>query len=78
MKKVSHHNITIDNHKINIWDNKYVVLKHPQKCDFYEDDMCRNKIIKYLEDEGYLNFIEDSHKILVFDSYVVDNLDDIS
>ena len=73
MKKVPFYNLNIDGHKIDIWDDKYMILKHPPKCDFYEDDFCRNRIIKYLEDEGYLNLDNENSRLIVFDSYIVDS-----
>jgi len=75
MEKVSFHSLTVKGHKIDIWDDRYMILRHPSKCDFYEDDFCRNSIIKYLNEEGYISLDNPDIRLIVFDSYVVDDSD---
>jgi len=43
-------------------------LRHPEKCDLYEDDHCRESMLDYLQSEGYI----DTNKCncLVVDSYI--------
>jgi hypothetical protein len=43
-----------------------MTLKHPFECDS-QDDSCRNHVIKFLNDEGYLDQCED--KVIIFDMY---------
>lgn len=66
MESVNFQDIKIKNHEITIWDNRFVVLRHPEKCDLYEDDCCRERITKYLIQEGYIN----EGGILIIDSYI--------
>ena len=68
MNDVNFHDIKIQDHNITIWDDRFIVLRHPETCDIDEDDQCRDKIITYLETEGYI----DTKKCncLVFDSYI--------
>jgi len=66
MDAVNFHDIEINNHKITIWDDRFVILRHPEKCDLYEDDHCREHMIKYLIGEGYIN----DSGVLIFDSYI--------
>lgn len=68
MEEVNFHDINIDNHRITIWADRFVVLRHPEKCDLYEDENCREKMIKYLTNEGYID--PEKHHCLVFDSYI--------
>jgi len=68
MDEVNFHDIKIHNHEITIWDNRFVVLRHPEKCDMYEDENCREKLLKYLSDEGYI--IDNESGIIVIDSYI--------
>lgn len=66
MESVNFQDIKIKNHEITIWDNRFVVLRHPEKCDLYEDDCCRERITKYLIQEGYIN----EGGLLIIDSYI--------
>ena len=66
MESVNFQDIKIKNHEITIWDNRFVVLRHPEKCDLYEDDCCRERITKYLIEEGYIN----DSGVLIIDSYI--------
>jgi hypothetical protein len=68
MEEINFHQVSINNHEITIWANRFVVLKHPEKCDLYEDDHCRKKLLKYLSQEGYI--ISDEGGIIVIDSYI--------
>lgn len=68
MDQVKFHDIKIKNHEITIWDDRFVVLRHPEKCDMFEDEHCREHILKYLSDEGYI--ISDTGGIIVIDSYI--------
>jgi hypothetical protein len=53
-------------HKIIGFNKKLITLKHPFECDS-NDDTCRNHVIKFLKDEGYLDQCED--KIVIIDMY---------
>ncbi len=53
-------------HKIIGFNKKLITLKHPFECDS-NDDTCRNHVIKFLKDEGYLDQCED--KIVIMDMY---------
>jgi len=66
MEDVNFHQVSINNHDITIWANRFVVLRHPEICDVHEDDCCRERITKYLIEEGY---ITDSG-VLIIDSYI--------
>lgn len=68
MNTVNFHELKIQNHSITIWDDRFVILNHPEKCDLYEDDHCREKMLKYLYDEGYI--ISNEGGIIVLDSYI--------
>lgn len=68
MTDVSFHQLNIKNHEITIWENRIIVLRHPEKCDLYEDDFCRENMLKYLSDEGLI--ISNEGGIIVIDSYV--------
>jgi len=68
MNEISFHELKIKNHEITIWDKRFIVLRHPEKCDLYEDDYCRHNMLKYLADEGYIISAEGG--ILVIDSYI--------
>lgn len=68
MEEINFHQVSINNHEITVWANRFVVLKHPEKCDLYEDDYCREKLLKYLYQEGYI--ISDEGGIIVIDSYI--------
>jgi hypothetical protein len=68
MEEVNFHDIKIDNHQITIWADRFVVLRHPEKCDLYEDDCCRERMIKYITDEGYID--PEKNNCIVFDSYI--------
>ncbi len=68
MEEVNFHDINIHNHRITIWADRFVVLRHPEKCDLYEDETCREKMIKYLTDEGYID--PEKHNCIVIDSYI--------
>lgn len=68
MEEVNFHDINIHNHRITIWADRFVVLRHPEKCDLYEDETCHEKMIKYLTDEGYID--PEKHNCLIFDSYI--------
>lgn len=68
MTEVSFHQLNIKNHEITIWENRIIVLRHPEKCDLYEDDFCREHMLKYLSDEGLI--ISNEGGIIVIDSYV--------
>jgi hypothetical protein len=68
MDSVNFHDIEINNHKITIWDDRFVVLRHPEKCDLYEDEHCREHMVKYLTDEGYID--PTNKNCLIFDSYI--------
>ena len=35
MEEVNFHDININNHRITIWADRFVVLRHPEKCDLY-------------------------------------------
>ena len=68
MEEVNFHQVSINNHEITIWADRFIVLRHPEKCDLYEDDHCRERMLTYLETEGYI----DTKKCncLVIDSYI--------
>ena len=53
-------------HKIIGFNKKLITLKHPFECDS-QDDSCRNHVIKYLNDEGYLDQCND--KVIILDMY---------
>lgn len=54
------------NHKVIGFNKKLITLKHPITCDSQSDN-CRNHVIKFLNDEGYLDQCED--KVIIFDMY---------
>jgi hypothetical protein len=66
MEDINFHQVSINNHEITVWANRFVVLRHPEKCDLYEDDCCRERITKYLIEEGYIN----DSGVLIIDSYI--------
>ena len=66
MDDVKFYDLKINNHEITIWESKFVVLRHPEKCDLYEDDCCRERLTKYLIEEGYIH----EGGILIIDSYI--------
>lgn len=68
MYEVNFHDLKIKGHEITIWEDRVIVLKHPEKCDLYEDDHCRERVLKYLADEGYI--ISNEGGIIVVDSYI--------
>ena len=68
MKEVTFHDINIKGHHITIWANQFIILRHPEKCDLYEDDHCREHMLEYLKSEGYID--PDNYNCLVFDSYI--------
>lgn len=68
MTEVAFHQLNIKNHEITIWENRIIVLRHPEKCDLYEDDFCREHMLKYLSDEGLI--ISNEGGIIVIDSYI--------
>ena len=68
MKEVTFHDINIKDHHITIWANQFIVLRHPEKCDLYEDDHCREYMLEYLEKEGYID--PNKCNCLVVDSYI--------
>lgn len=53
-------------HNIIGFNKKLITLKHPFECDS-NDDTCRNHVIKFLKDEGYLDQCED--KVVIMDMY---------
>jgi len=53
-------------HNIIGFNKKLITLKHPFECDS-NDDTCRNHVIKFLKDEGYLDQCED--KVVIIDMY---------
>jgi predicted RNA-binding protein len=53
-------------HNIIGFNKKLITLKHPFECDS-NDDACRNHVIKFLKDEGYLDQCED--KVVIMDMY---------
>jgi hypothetical protein len=68
MDKINFHELKIHDHEITIWDDRFIILRHPEKCDVYEDDHCREKMLKYLADEGLI--ISNDGGILIIDSYI--------
>ena len=66
MEEINFHQVSINNHDITVWANRFVVLRHPEKCDLSEDDWCRERITKYLIEEGYIN----DSGVLIIDSYI--------
>jgi len=59
-------NVQFRNHSVTCHTTKMICVEHPVKCDHRSDD-CRNSIIKYLKDEGYLD--KCSNKVILFDFY---------
>ena len=53
-------------HNIIGFNKRLITLKHPFECDS-QSDSCRNHVIKFLNDEGYLDQCED--KVIIFDMY---------
>ena len=53
-------------HNIICFNKKLMTLKHPFECDS-QSDCCRNHVIKFLNDEGYLDQCED--KVIILDMY---------
>lgn len=53
-------------HNIIGFNKKLITLKHPFECDS-NDDTCRNHVIKFLKDEGYLDQCEE--KVVIMDMY---------
>ncbi len=53
-------------HNIIGFNKQLITLKHPFECDS-NDDTCRNHVIKFLKDEGYLDQCED--KVVIMDMY---------
>lgn len=68
MTTVNFYHLNIKNHDISIWDDKFILLKHPEKCDICEDDFCREHILKYLDNEGIINI--EKGGLIVIDSYI--------
>ena len=68
MKYVDFHELKIHNHEITIWDKRFIILRHPEKCDLYEDDKCRERMLQYLNDEGCI--ISNEGGIIIIDSYI--------
>jgi hypothetical protein len=63
MKEVTFHDINIKDHHITIWANQFIILRHPEKCDLYEESM-----LDYLQSEGYID--PNKCNCLVVDSYI--------
>ena len=56
----------INDHKLQVWTTgRLCVLRHPKGCDSHKTD-CRDKLMKYIEDEGILDEVD---KIIMIDSY---------
>lgn len=53
-------------HNIIGFNKKLITLRHPITCDS-QSETCRNHVIKFLNDEGYLDQCED--KVIIFDMY---------
>jgi len=53
-------------HNIIGFNKKLITLKHPFECDS-NDNTCRDHVIKFLKDEGYLDQCED--KVVIMDMY---------
>jgi len=53
-------------HNIIGFNKQLITLKHPNKCDS-QNNCCRDHIIKFLKDEGYLDQCDD--KIIILDMY---------
>ena len=68
MNDVNFQDIKIKDHHITIWADRFIVLRHPEKCDLYEDEICREKMLDYLQKEGYID--PEKCNCLVFDSYI--------
>ncbi len=66
MNDVNFQDIKIKDHHITIWADRFIVLRHPEKCDLHEDDCCRERLTKYLIEEGYIN----DSGVLIIDSYI--------
>lgn len=58
--------VNIRDHQVVCYNKSYISLKHPDKCDSQSQD-CRNHIIEYLIDEGYLDKCDSF--ITIFDMY---------
>lgn len=59
-------NVDFRNHSAICHTKKMICVKHPATRNHHNDN-CRNKIIKYLKDEGYLDKCDD--KVILFDFY---------
>lgn len=56
-------------HILQVWtEGRLAILRHPKGC-CQDDDSCRDKLLKYIEDEGLLDEVVDK-KIILLDSYI--------
>lgn len=58
--------VCIRNHNVRICsEGSVLILEHPYGCE--DNGVCRNVILEYMVDEGYL---DSSDNIVVIDSYI--------
>jgi len=68
-------NVQFRDHSVICHTKEMICVKHPAKCDHHSDD-CRNSVIKYLKDEGYLDQCD--NKVILFDFYTETSDEDFS
>ena len=55
-------------HKLQVWvEGRLAILNHPYSCSV-NDDECREKILKYIHNEGLFDDVIDM-QIILLDSY---------
>lgn len=64
-----YYEMTLSNdHTLQVWTaGKLAILRHPVGCSV-DDDSCRERLMKYIHDEGILDEVLDT-KIVLLDSY---------